>query len=266
MDHSYRRLPADVKNWNCARISLLLINILNLAISLTAIIIGVLSQFYVFVNASFLTRFGFSYNQYAHFLYIYGIIMLPISLIGIIVAIRHSYSLTRFYTLLLSSVTIVEAVAVIVAVILYPFMERHFWSILDYTKENCDVYSGARDAMEYVQMVFNCCGLNRPNSMANDTDIETNCYSTDKYTISNYYCQPDRYYRINCYDQVYKDIHQKLLAILIYLVFSIASQGITVYFSVVHRLNIQKQRDIAIELATIEDELVISRYNRKFNL
>lgn len=41
-----------------------------------------------------------------------------------------------------------------------------------------------------------------------------------------------------------------------------SSQGLTIYFAVLHGLHIQRERNNAIELATTDD-VVISRYNRK---
>lgn len=71
-------------------------NCLFQASSLTAIIIGVLAHLFLFFSASFLLSYGFSYSQYSPYLYIYGIILLPISCIGIAVTFRHSYRLTKF--------------------------------------------------------------------------------------------------------------------------------------------------------------------------
>lgn len=71
---------------------------------------------------------------------------------------------------------------------------------------------------------FGCCGLNHPDSMTNDTRIQTSCYSKDKYTIYDSYCQPERFYKINCFDQVYSDAMEKLLIILVYSVIMTAIQ------------------------------------------
>lgn len=60
--------------------------------------------------------------------------------------------------------------------------------------------------------------------MTNDTKIQTSCYSKDKYTVYDSYCQPDRYYKINCFDQIYKDIVDKLLILLIYSAITIVLQ------------------------------------------
>lgn len=205
--------------------------------------------------------------------------------------------------------TIIETVAVLIAIAFYPFMERQIWNVMQYSVDKCDVTSRAYDAIEFVQMSvslkianfrihfqtqflttnfitqkFKCCGLNHPDSMSNDTRIQTSCYTQDKFTIYNSYCKPESYYKINCFDRVYNDCMEKLFNILVYSVITIAMQvrsstfsfrffffvklilliqGLTIYFAVLHGLRIQRDRNNAIELATIDDDVVISRYKRK---
>lgn len=68
-------------------------------ISLALIIMGVLIQLYLHISLSFLLSYGFSYNQYAHYIYIYGALLLPISCVGIAVAARQSIRLTRLVSI-----------------------------------------------------------------------------------------------------------------------------------------------------------------------
>lgn len=49
--------------------------------------------------------------------------------------------------------TVIETVGVIIAIALYPFMERHIWNVMQDTIDECDVTSVAYYAIEYVQMV-----------------------------------------------------------------------------------------------------------------
>jgi len=265
MDHTYQQLQSEVRIWNCARIFLLLINIFYLLASLTLIIMGVMAHLFMVISASYLLSYGFCYARYSHYVYIYGLILLPLSCTGIAAVFRQSNKLTKFYTQLLSIVTVIEIVGVIISAALYPFLERAIWNTIQYTIDTCDITSVAYYAIAYVQMSFGCCGLNHPNSLANnnDTQIQTSCYSKDKYTVYDSYCNPERYYKINCFDRVYNDAQEKLFVILISLLVMIAFQCLTIYCAVVHRRNIKRQRNNhAMELATTED-VVVNHYKRR---
>lgn len=67
----------------------------------------------------------------------------------------RDYNFLKFfqYTQLLSTVTVIETVGVIIAIVLYPFMERHIWNVMQDTIDECDVTSIAYDAIVFVQMV-----------------------------------------------------------------------------------------------------------------
>ncbi|KAG4066376.1 hypothetical protein HA402_000600 [Bradysia odoriphaga] len=184
---------------------------------------------------------------------------MPIACIGIAVTFRHSYRLTKFYTHLLSTLTVIEIIGIIISAAFYPFLERHIRNILQDTIDECDVTSVAYYAIVHVQMIFKCCGLNHPDSMTNDTRIQTSCYSHDKYTVYDSYCNPERFYEINCFTRVYNDCLETLFIILVYAAITIITQGITIYFAVLHGLHIQRERNNAIELATTADDVIMSR-------
>lgn len=46
----------------------------------------------------------------------------------------------------------------------------------------------------------------------------------DKYTVYDSYCQPDRYYKVNCFDRVYNDAQEMLFIILLCSIIMIAMQ------------------------------------------
>lgn len=61
------------------------------------------------------------------------------------------------YIQLLSTVTVIKIIGVIIAIALYPFLERHIWNIMQDTVDECDVTSVAYYAIAYVQMSVRVC-------------------------------------------------------------------------------------------------------------
>lgn len=49
--------------------------------------------------------------------------------------------------------TVIEIVGVVIAIALYPFLERHLWNIIQDTIDKCDITSIAYNAIAHVQMV-----------------------------------------------------------------------------------------------------------------